>query len=142
MATKMSADLVGDMRRKYGEGWTQGALAKHFRIGIAQVGRIVRGEAWMAGAGNRDQTPAEQERMLARLMAVQEEVLEKQRLEAIGMTLDEQPKRVIPPSPLEEEGEGETPEAAEEPTGLTALQKRAASFGMDIEKLLIKPEEK
>ena len=89
----------------------------------------------MAGAGNRDQTPAEQERMLARVLAVQEEVLDKQRLEAAGMTLDElPPTRAVPPSPLDEEGE--VSEVADAPSGLSALQQRAASFGVDIDKLL------
>ena len=47
------------------EGATQGALARHFQLGIAQVGRIVRGECWMKGAGARMPTQAEGEAIVA-----------------------------------------------------------------------------
>lgn len=47
-AAKLSAAQVVELRRLYQEeGWTQGRLARHFQVGVGQVGRIVRGEAWV-----------------------------------------------------------------------------------------------
>ena len=37
---------VIEIRRLYGAGWSQGRLAREFPVGIAQVGKIVRMEAW------------------------------------------------------------------------------------------------
>lgn len=103
---KMTQEMVAEMRRLYGEGATQGALARHFGLGVAQVGRIVRGECWQAGAGRRAPTQAEADAVLARLIVVQEQVVQ-------------------------------APELLRKPTdapGMTALQKRAAALGLDIDK--------
>lgn len=54
----ITAVEVVEMRRLYHEeGWTQARIMRHFhvngvpKIGIAQVGRILRGEAWAGRAG-------------------------------------------------------------------------------------------
>lgn len=43
----LTPHLVLQMRRDYASGMTQGQCAKQYGISVGQVGRIVRGEAWM-----------------------------------------------------------------------------------------------
>jgi hypothetical protein len=50
---KMDSDRVAEMRLRYEQGETQGALARDFRLSVVQVGRIVRGESWMGSAALR-----------------------------------------------------------------------------------------
>jgi hypothetical protein len=45
-AAKLTASEVLAMREDYRSGYTQGELCRKYRIGIAQVGRIVRNEVW------------------------------------------------------------------------------------------------
>ena len=46
-AAKLNWQLVREIRRLYAEErWTQSRLSREFAIGISQVGKIVRGEAW------------------------------------------------------------------------------------------------
>lgn len=132
---KMTKEQVQEMRRMYGEGVTQGALSRHFRLGVAQVGRIVRGECWIEGAGARAPTQAEMDATLGRLLALQERVNARREMEEADPLVKEifggGEKKVPPPSLLDGGGEelGE-----EEPKGLTALQQRAVDLGMDIER--------
>lgn len=149
MAQKLTKDSVQQMRELYGKGATQGALARHFRVGVAQVGRIVRGEVWVEGAGERLPTQAEQDAVLGRLMQLQTRVLAQQRVEeedpetvrllkeTLGGAERAQggvspPARAIPPSPLDgadvpDETEGE---------GQAGLIERAKAYGLDVDKLL------
>lgn len=47
-AAKLTPEQVLEMRERYvEEGWTQGALAREYKVSVGQVGRIVRGEAWI-----------------------------------------------------------------------------------------------
>ena len=46
-AAKLTPEIVNDIRRKYASGrWTQGKLARETQVTVAQIGRIVRFEAW------------------------------------------------------------------------------------------------
>ena len=126
---KLTLDDVRTMREAYQDGATQGSLAKYFGVSVGQVGRIVRGESWMEAGRAPTPTQAIIDRSMAKVLGMLEAEAEKDKLPPAPP-----PAPRVPPSPLDEEGEA--PEAADEPAGLTALQKRAASFGMDIEKLL------
>lgn len=71
---KLSGELVMQMRQMYGEGATQGHLARYFGVSIGHVGRIVRGEVRQEGTGARMPTQAEMDASLARLLKIQEDV--------------------------------------------------------------------
>ena len=133
---KMSAEKVQEMRRMYGEGATQGALARHFQIGIAQVGRIVRGECWQAGAGARAPTAAEADATLQRLLRTAELVKEREAFEEkhgpVGEMLGLVPTKKPPPSLLDG---GDAPDETGG-AGLSAAQKRALEFGVDMDRVL------
>jgi DNA-binding transcriptional regulator YiaG len=45
-SAKLTAGKVLELREKYVQGVSQGALAREFGVSVGQVGRIVRGEAW------------------------------------------------------------------------------------------------
>ena len=45
--SKLTQAQVDEIRRLYAEGYTQGSLCRHFRVSIAQIGRIVRNESWV-----------------------------------------------------------------------------------------------
>lgn len=120
----------------YGEGATQGALARHFQLGIAQVGRIVRGECWQKGAGLRMPTQAEADAVLARLMEAQRLAQTRREMEAADPVLkawaEELETTTRKPPPMLLEG-GDVPDEA--PGALTALQEHAKVLGLDIDKL-------
>lgn len=65
-AAKLTALEVIAIREKYWQqGYTQGQLAREYHVGTAQIGKIVRGEAWqdLGGVGyhtNAEEAPAEQ----------------------------------------------------------------------------------
>lgn len=44
---KLTPVQVQDIRERFAQGATQGALAREFRVSIGQIGRITRGEAWL-----------------------------------------------------------------------------------------------
>ncbi len=127
-ARKLNAELVREMRQHYAEGATQGQLGKYYGVSVVQVGRIVRGESWSEGAGDREQTPAEKDATIARLLATQAAV------NAVGPR--EQPPviaRVL--SPLE------GGEAVSETDGraLERARELARHLGLDIEAARTKP---
>lgn len=86
---KLTQGQVQEMRQFYGEGATQGALAKHYGMSVGQVGRIVRGESWREGAGQRMPTQAEGEGILQRLLETQRLKQEREALEAADPLLKE-----------------------------------------------------
>lgn len=43
---KLTPRDVLEIRRLRGDGWSQSRLAKQFKVGINQIGKICRGEAW------------------------------------------------------------------------------------------------
>lgn len=46
---KLTWPKVGEIRRLYEEGTSQGKLARMFGVGTNQIGKIVRGESWQRG---------------------------------------------------------------------------------------------
>jgi len=130
---KLSAGDVRQMRELYGEGATQGALARHFGMSIGQVGRIVRGESWAEGAGERTPTQAEFDGILQRLQMVQARVNERTALgpEMAELAAEFAGKRATPPPSMLEEGEEgeEWAEGEGEGQGLAKLQERARLLG-------------
>ena len=132
-AGKLTASEVVKIRQMYLEGMTQGMLCREFGVSIVTIGRIVRGETWQklpmsAKPLSEGEMKASQERVLAMIAADPGE--------NAGLPLT-QPTRTPPPSPLDDERD----EVDAEPTsGLSALQQRAAGYGMDIDKLLTTKE--
>ena len=45
-AAKLRPDQIVEMRQRYAEGWTQGALVKEYDVSLSTVARCVRGEIW------------------------------------------------------------------------------------------------
>lgn len=132
----MTASEVVKIRQMYLEGMTQGMLCREFGVSIITIGRIVRGETWQklpmsAKPLSEGEMKASQERVLAMLAADPGE--------GTGLSPTQPAERTPPPSPLDDERD----ELDEAPSGLSALQQRAALMGVDIEKLLTtKTEEK
>lgn len=136
---KMTQEKVQEMRRLYGEGATQGALARHFQLGIAQVGRIVRGECWMKGAGLRLPTEAEKDATLRRLLLVQEQVNARTAADAADPLAAEVLGGIVPkverrPPPMLLDGGDAPDEAGGE--GLKALEEKAQGTEHALDKLL------
>lgn len=46
-AAKLTLEKVLEIKDRYAEGESQGSLARRFAISVGQIGRIVRGEAWV-----------------------------------------------------------------------------------------------
>jgi len=135
---KMTAELVQEMRRAYGEGATQGALARHYQLGIAQVGRIVRGECWQKGSGLRMPTQAEQDRTLEKLLTLQEQVKAREawEVEHGGEAAEVLGVKRAPP-PMLTEG-GDAPSEVDG-SAFGRLQEVAEHDGLDIDKALQNP---
>ena len=81
-AGKLTLDQVGEIRRYYAEGATQGALARHYGVAIGTIGRIVRGESWAGqvrvGQGTQAELDASKARLALMLGAAGvEEMMEK-----------------------------------------------------------------
>ena len=81
-AAKLTPTEVTEIRRLYGEGYTQSSISKHFRVAVGTIGRIVRGESWLEGAGARELTVAEHEGIQRRTFALQEQLQREQAFEA------------------------------------------------------------
>lgn len=47
-SAKLDQEQVRMIRRRYGQGESQGSLARELGLSIGQIGRIVRGEAWQS----------------------------------------------------------------------------------------------
>lgn len=60
---KVTPQTVREIRREYAEGATQPELARKWKIGVGQVGRIVRGEAWV-NVSHGERVVTDQEMML------------------------------------------------------------------------------
>lgn len=155
-AGKLTLDQVGEIRRYYAEGATQGALARHYGVAIGTIGRIVRGESWAgqvrAGQGTQAELDASKARLALMLGAAGvEEMMEKIRrgesleLGTAGKEMVAEPvspprasfdeiweRRAIPPSPLDG---GDAPSETET-AGLSVLQERAREAGLDMDGLL------
>jgi hypothetical protein len=63
-AAKLTPSQVFEMRKEYVAGATQGALARKYQVSIGQVGRIVRGEAWIEYSQPEDPSELEHNRGL------------------------------------------------------------------------------
>lgn len=58
-SAKLNASKVAAMRAEYEAGATQGALSRKYGIGVTQVARIVRNEAWQGfGQAHAASAPA------------------------------------------------------------------------------------
>lgn len=125
---KLTQQQVGEIRQLYGEGYTQGALSRHFGVSIGQVGRIVRGESWQAGAGNRLPTTAEMDKTLGNLLRMQQQV----ELAPELLQHPEHPATEIPPSLLDG---GDAPDETGG-AGVAAALEKASAYGVDIDRLL------
>lgn len=55
--TKVDPALVRVIRRRYKEGISQGTLAREYVMSVAQIGKIIRREAWVDVS---DEEPVEQ----------------------------------------------------------------------------------
>lgn len=53
-SAKLTGEQVLDIRRRYLDGESQGALARDFHVSVGQIGRIVRGESWQETAQVED----------------------------------------------------------------------------------------
>lgn len=76
---KLSEGMVGEIRRRYAKGETQGALSRGYGVSVGQIGRIVRGESWQNPAVLSQHRPPEmpqedEQAMLDRLLALQQQV--------------------------------------------------------------------
>jgi hypothetical protein len=55
-AARLTPEDVANIRERYADGaTTQGALARHYRVSVNTIGRIVRGESWNAYSGPRSE---------------------------------------------------------------------------------------
>lgn len=81
-ASKLTLADVAEIRRLYGEGYTQSSIGQHFRVAVGTIGRIVRGESWLEGAGTRELSPLEHEGIQKRVIAQQEQMLREKAFEA------------------------------------------------------------
>jgi hypothetical protein len=137
---KMTQEKVMEMRRLYGEGATQGSLARHFQIGIAQVGRIVRGECWQKGAGARGMTQREIDASLQRILDLEARVRAQKELEAADPLVAEifgsvaSAGKKPPPSPLEG---GDAPST--DGSALQRLKEEGNSTVQGLDKVLFEP---
>lgn len=81
-SSKLTASQVYDIREKYTKGFSQGALAREYGVGVGQIGRIVRGEAWQEFAQPEDLRSTELQAVAQRMvkgLITDEEIEESQR---------------------------------------------------------------
>ncbi len=55
-SAKLDWPTVREIRRLYAEGRSQGFLTRQFGVSIAQIGRIIRQEAWLESDRPTEQT--------------------------------------------------------------------------------------
>lgn len=126
---KLSDAQVAELRDLYEQGYTQGSLAIHFGVGVAQVGRIVRGEARRIGeSGGKVLSPAALDASLALLQSKLEALKDGGGEALAGAPTERRP----PPSPLDG---GDAPSEVDG-AGLAALQETAAGSVEGMDKLL------
>lgn len=126
-AKKLTLSQVAEMREHYAQGVTQGALARHYKMSVGQIGRIVRGESWTTDVPPASMPRASEiEASAKRLLQVQAQVDSAPGIAAMAADAMRKP----PPDPLDG---GDAPTEVE--GGLGALNERAAAYGLDIDKL-------
>ena len=52
-SAKLTGEQILEIRDLYEAGWSQGRLAREFKMSVVQIGRIVRGESWAKLGGAR-----------------------------------------------------------------------------------------
>jgi len=92
-AAKLTPHEVLEIRDRYSQGWTQAALCKEYRVGINQIGRIVRGESWQHVAAAMP-TALDSKKMFERL---------SRRLAADGIEIPTESGGALNPAPVVEE---------------------------------------
>ena len=127
---KISDQQVRELKKLYAEGYTQGSLARHFGIGVAQVGRIVRGES-RRDVGGAAPSPAEMDRIAQKLMELQAQV------NGYGTREEREGELRRTPPPMLTEG-GDAPSEVDG-SALGRLQEVAEHDGLDIDKALQNP---
>ena len=163
---KLTQLQVEEIRQWAAKGATQSSLCRHYGVTIGTIGRIVRGESWVASIRPIGPSPAEHDATLARLLATQRQKdlddAESPELRAMAQDfkafLDEpraqEPQRefVYPPRvdtrdllddgtpaakiPLSPLDGGDLPDAVE--GAVDVLQDKARAQGVDIDELLNK----
>ena len=79
---KRSIGEILQIRQQYKDGWSQGRLAREWKMSVGQIGRIVRGESWAELEESGGMLPPDQVDMEAaakRLAKMMEEATEKRR---------------------------------------------------------------
>lgn len=84
-SAKLTGEQVLSIRQRYLAGESQGSLARDFQISVGQIGRIVRGESWIAQARVEDPQAIRDEAAdsLARLLQMQKDPLPSEEKEAL-----------------------------------------------------------
>lgn len=125
-AAKLTVEQVAEIRRLYGEGYTQGSICRHFGVTIGTIGRIVRGESWAEAPMTRELTALEHKGIQQRMLALQEQINREKAFEA-EHALGE--RASPPPSPLDG-GDAPTEATGE---GLVKLEEIAVAESLDVE---------
>lgn len=119
---KLSTKEVEEIRVAYENGHSQGAIARHYRMSVVQIGRIVRGESWNVSGRLREaparmaQPPTEAER---------EAVLEKLLQLQASRRVDSPPPSLLDGGDAPDETAG---------AGTTTLEDRARALGAELKK--------
>lgn len=75
-AAKLDWPTVQRIRELYAEGFSQGRISREFGISVAQIGRIVRHEAWV-GATNEPPADFDAGKSISAVEALLKEVEER-----------------------------------------------------------------
>lgn len=135
-ASRLTPTEVGRIRAQYAKGQTQGSLSREFSVSVVQIGRIVRGEVWQhIPAPGGMLSEGELKQRGERLLGVASGDATAQLAEEFEAFLRDEPKKVGPPPSALDDGEPAAAESAGVTEGLSALQRTAAKYGLDIEQL-------
>lgn len=75
-AAKLTPTMVQQIREQYASGsYSQGSLARAYKISIGQIGRIVRGESWQDTVALAQPTAMDLEEQAKRVLRAQQEFL-------------------------------------------------------------------
>jgi len=159
---KLTQLQVEEIRQWAAQGATQSSLCRHYGVTIGTIGRIVRGESWVASIRPLGPSPAERDATLARLLAAQrlkdelpdmladaklfKEIMDQPRAHEpqrefvypprlnVEAELAELAVPVDPKIPLSPLDGGDIPDVVE--GAVDVLQDKARAQGVDIDKML------
>lgn len=97
-AAKLTPSLVLEIRQKYATGTSQAALSREYGVGVGQVGRIVRGEAWQQFSTIKSAAELEADR----LKLLEDAKASEARFAALfaSITVEDKPQAPLIPSNL------------------------------------------